>query len=127
VLYGTTSLVDVEKVNSIEAQRLINSNLTYPTEEDPVYIHGSNTFIVSPASIVSDVSANYIKYPTDPIWAYVTLTNGEPVYDPSSSTDFEVAADEESQLVSKILEKAGLSIREPEVYRTAQGNDNEPQ
>lgn len=125
--YGTTSLVELEKVNNLEFHRLINSNLTAPTEQDPIYTQGDDTIGVNPVTIVSDVSAYYIRRPLDPVWGYVTLTNGEPVYNPSSSTDFEVAADEESQLVSKILEKAGLSIRESEVYKTAQGNDNEPQ
>jgi hypothetical protein len=49
------------------------------------------------------------------------------MYNAGSSVDFEVAEDEESMLVDKILEKAGLSIREQEVYKTAQSNDNQQQ
>ena len=76
---------------------------------------------------ITNVSSIYVRYPVDPVWWYVTLTNGEPMYDPSNSVDFEVAEDDEPTLVNKILEKAGLSIREPEVYNTAKMNDNQQQ
>jgi hypothetical protein len=120
--------VTVEKISNVDVFRLTGSNLTRPSELFPNYVIGQGgTLAVIPSSIISDITVIYIRYPADPIWSYVTLTNGEPMYNAGSSVDFEVAEDEESMLVDKILEKAGLSIREQEVYKTAQSNDNQQQ
>jgi len=125
---GGPKVVDVEKTSRSSALRLSNSSLTTPTIEYPIYnVISGNVIEVRPPLIQADVYASYVRYPVAPIWAYVTLTNGEPMYNAGSSVDFEVAEDEESRLVDKILEKAGLSIREPEVYRNAQANDNQQQ
>lgn len=127
VYYGTTSQVEVEKVSTIEAIRLVNSNLTSPSVQHPIYTQANNNIGIAPNTIQSDVSVYYIKYPTAPRWDYVNLTNGEPLYNAAGSVDFVLMDDEESQLVAKILEKAGLSIREPEVYKNAQLTDSKPQ
>jgi hypothetical protein len=126
--------VEVEKSSRLDVTRLINSNLTAPTETYPVYVmanadanNPNGVIAIAPSSIQANVSAVYIRYPVDPVWSYFTLTNGEPMYDPSNSVDFEVAEDDEPTLVNKILEKAGLSIREPEIYKTAAVNDNQQQ
>ena len=128
--------VEVEKSSRLDVGRLINSNLTAPTETYPVYVmenadanNPNGVIAIAPNSIQTNVSAVYMRYPVDPYWGYQNLVNGEPVFDPSSpdTQDFEVAADEESRLVDKILEKAGLSIREPEIYKTAAVNDNQQQ
>lgn len=125
---GGISPVEVAKESRSVIFKLLNSNLTAPTETYPVYaMGGDNKISIAPSSIQSDVIAIYVRYPVDPVWWYVTLTNGEPMYDPSNSVDFEVAEDDEPTLVNKILEKAGLSIREPEVYNTAKMNDNQQQ
>jgi len=127
VQYGTTTFIDVEKVKYTDVFRLINSNLTAPTEANPVYVQGEANIGVAPSSIISDISVFYVRYPLDPLWDYVTLTNGEPMYNAAGSQDFEVHKEDEPTLVNKILEKAGLSIREVEVYRAAAVNDNQQQ
>ena len=68
-----------------------------------------------------------MRYPVDPYWDYQNLVNGEPIQNVAGTVDFEVSEEEETRLVDKILEKAGLSIREPEVYKAAQMNDNQQQ
>ena len=126
--------VEVEKSSRLDVIRLINSNLTAPTETYPVYVmadadanNPNGVIAIAPNSIQTNVAAVYIRYPVDPIWDYINLTNGEPIYNAAGSVDFEVAEDDEPTLVNKILEKAGLSIREPEVYKTAAVNDNQQQ
>tara|TARA_R110002020_G_scaffold33402_7_gene101738 strand:- start:1748 stop:2494 length:747 start_codon:yes stop_codon:yes gene_type:complete len=129
-------LVEVQKSSRVDVSRLLNSNLTAPTKTYPVYVMGNadtnntnGTIAIAPNTIQTDVSAIYIRYPKKPYWDFVNLVSGEPMFDPNSNLtqDFEVAADQESKLVDKILEKAGLSIREPEVYKTAAVNDNQQQ
>jgi hypothetical protein len=122
----TYNNIEVAKESRLNITRLLNSNLTAPSETYPVYAMGSsNSIAIVPNTIQSNVSAIYVRYPVDPRWDYVNLTNGEPMYNAAGSVDFEVAEDDEPTLVNKILEKAGLSIREPEVYKTAQMNDNQ--
>jgi|DEB0MinimDraft_6_1074348.scaffolds.fasta_scaffold41970_2 hypothetical protein len=124
--------VEVAKGSRLDVTRLVNSNLTAPTQTYPMYVMGENNSIaIVPNSIgnTANVECVYVRYPVDPYWGYQNLVNGEPVFDPSSpdTQDFEVSEEEESVLVNKILEKAGLSIREPEIYKTAAVNDNQQQ
>ena len=126
----TGVFVEVAKGSRLDITRLVNSNLTAPSETYPVYVMGqSNSIAIVPNSIdnTANVECVYVRYPVDPVWDYVNLTNGEPMYNAAGSVDFEVAEDDEPTLVNKILEKAWLSIREPEVYKTAAVNDNQQQ
>jgi hypothetical protein len=128
VLYNPTANANTEvvKASRKEVISLAKSNLTSPSTTYPYYVVGvGNTIGIAPSSITTNISCLYVRYPVDPVWGYVTLLDGEPVEDVGSSVNFEVSEDEESALVEKILEKAGLSIREPEVYNTAQANDNQ--
>jgi hypothetical protein len=138
--YPTTgSFVEVAKGSRLDITRLVNSNLTAPTQTYPMYVMSeqaspnrlNGTIAIVPNSIdnTANVQSIYIRYPKKPYWDFVNLVSGEPMFDPNSTLtqDFEVAADQESKLVDKILEKAGLSIRESEVYKTAAVNDNQQQ
>ena len=129
---GGAKNAEIVKGSRIDISRLTNSNLTSPTAEYPMFVTGepnlttgARGIAIVPSTIQADVDLIYMRYPADPVWAYVSLTNGEPMFDAGSAVNFEVANEEESTLVNKILEKAGLSIREADVYRTAQANDTE--
>jgi hypothetical protein len=75
----------------------------------------------------SDVSAFYIRYPKDPKWTFQTLANGEPIFNQTAADyqDFELPLSDEPSLVVKILQYAGLSIREGDVVNF--GNTEEQQ
>ena len=61
----------------------------------------------------------YIRKPLDPKWTYISLSGGEPVFDQSNSDyqDFELPESDEPSLVAKILQYAGISIREKDLYQ----------
>ena len=63
---------------------------------------------------MGQVKAQYIRYPKDPKWTYSTLGSGEPVFNSALADyqDFELAIDDQVDLVIKILQYAGMSIRE---------------
>jgi hypothetical protein len=133
---GGTSPAEIAKGSKLDITRLANSNLTAPTTTYPMYVMSeqappnrlNGTVSVIPNTIQgTDVECVYMRYPAIPVWNYEVLVSGEPMFNAATSQDFEVAADQESKLVDKILEKAGLSIREPEVYKTAAVNDNQQQ
>ena len=62
------------------------------------------------------MSFNYIEKPTDPKWTYVVV-GGKALYNGSDAgkQDFELHASEESTLVNKILELAGIAINRPDI------------
>lgn len=118
-IFSATSKVQAEKVINNKLDLLIKSNLTAPTKEFPVYgLQGSTlTFYPLTISNKGQVEATYFRYPKTPKWTYITLANGEPVFDQSQPDyqDFELPPEEEYKLVTKILQYCGISIRETEV------------
>jgi hypothetical protein len=107
---------EAEKVTHTKITMLTTSNLTAPTEQYPAYTQEGAILTVFPSTInlPNEVDANYFRYPKEPKWTYITLTNGEPVFDQSQADyqDFEVPIEDEYKLVTKILQYAGMSIRE---------------
>lgn len=113
---------EADKVTHGKITMLINSNLTAPTELYPAYTQEGNILTVYPSTInlANEVDASYFRYPKDPKWTFTTLTNGEPVFNQSAGLgyqDFEIPIEDEIKVVSKILQYAGMSIREIEAVQ----------
>lgn len=118
-IFSSSTIVQAEKVINNKLSLLVNSNLTAPTKEFPVYaLQGTElTFYPTTISNKGQVIATYFRYPKVPKWTYITLANGEPIFDQSQPDyqDFELPPEDEYKLVTKILEYVGISIRESEV------------
>ena len=131
-IVSAATVVQAEKVINNKLSLLVNSNLTKPTVEFPVYaLQGTElTFYPVTISNKGQVEATYFRYPKVPKWTYITLANGEPVFDQSQSDyqDFELPPEDEYKLVTKILEYCGMSIRETEVtqFGMAQQQHEQP-
>lgn len=139
VMYNNT--VEIEKVSPNKIYNLLSSNLTEPTTAYPVYTQDSkiyNAIIpynvsyiqVYPTTINTSglVTAQYIRYPKDPKWTYDTvIVNGSPVFNPNALDyqDFELPLSYETDLVIKILQYAGLSIRENEITSAAKAEEGQ--
>ena len=128
-VFSSSTNVQAEKVINNKLMLLVNSNLTQPTNEFPVYaLQGSElTFYPTTISNKGQVEATYFRYPAVPKWTYITLTNGEPVFDQSQNDyqDFELAVSDEYKLVTKILEYCGVSIRETEVTQFSMAQEQQ--
>ena len=118
-IVSSATAINAEKVLNSRLTMLLNSNLTNPTNEFPIYALQGEELTFYPATISNkgQVQATYFRYPKVPKWTYITLANGEPVFDQSQSDyqDFELPPEDEYKLVTKILEYCGISIRETEV------------
>lgn len=131
ILLGT-SLIDVEKVLQTNINMLNNSNLTKPTLNFPAYVQQDGILTVYPNIIRSpgQIVAKYFRYPKAPKWTYITIGNGEPVFDQTQPDyqDFELPIEDEYKLAVKILQYCGVSIREAEVvqYAMSQEQHEEP-
>lgn len=111
--------IEVEKVNYTKLNSLLNSNFMAPNVTRPVYSLKNDGIKVYPDIIVSGMTINYIRNPKDPKWTYSVLSNGEPLFNQSASDyqDFELPESDFPKIVAKILQYAGLSIRENDVVQ----------
>jgi hypothetical protein len=106
---------EVERVSQSKIINLISSNLTTPTTTFPAYVMNGSVFTVYPSTISTGITVQYIRKPLDPKWTYVVVPGtGEPTFDQSAVDyqDFELPSTDEPNLVNRILQYAGMSIRE---------------
>jgi hypothetical protein len=107
---------EAEQVNHSKITMLNKSMLTAPNSTYPAYTQEGSILTLHPDSIntIGRVVSQYIRYPLDPKWTYISLIGGEPVFDQSQSDyqDFELPEDDVNNLVARILQYAGMSIRE---------------
>ena len=111
---------EVEEVQQNEILYINQSPLTKPSVTRPVYVRtGESTVDIYPTSITS-ASCTYIAQPIKPSWGYVVVL-GKAMYDSSNTTNFELHAAEESELVYKILKFAGISMKRDDIMKAGQG------
>lgn len=113
----TKKKVDVELVSKRQLNVLVNSDMTKPSLMFPVYEKIGNKFKIFPL-IPNDyfLELFYLRTPLAPKWSF-TLVGGNPIYNPSAS-DLQDVDLHESLLIpflTKVLNYAGLSVREPEI------------
>lgn len=117
----SSAAVEAEKVTHTNSTLLNTSMLTAPSTLFPSYTQQAEVMTVYPVSykVPGQVIANYFRYPFDPKWTYINLAGGEPVFDQTQPDyqDFELPQDYQYKLATKILEYAGMSIRETEVVQ----------
>ena len=126
-VFDASDRAEVEMVSQAKIMQLNISLLTAPTTMFPAYTIDGDFISIYPNTInkVGQVKSQYIRYPKDPKWTYVTLTGGEPVFDSTQADyqDFELALDDQVDLVIKILQYAGMSIREVQAVQFAQAQE----
>ena len=122
---GTVNVngIEVEEVQPNDLMYMNNSAISKPTSNRRVYVRaGGNAIEVSPSPATASVNYTYTRKPSKPSWGYVVV-NSKAMYDPSTSktTNFELHASDESELVYKILKYAGLSMKRDDIARGGQG------
>lgn len=131
-VYDEGQYKDVERISNGKITMLLNSILTAPSLMFPAYTQTDGEIVTYPKYLggYGTVKATYFRYPKDPKWTYTTLANGEPVFNQSQPDyqDFEMPLEDEFKLVMKILQYAGVSIREAEVtgFAIAQEQHEQP-
>jgi len=124
VRYGNT---EIERVSNSKLLNLTSSNLTAPTTAFPVYSMNGTDITVYPNTITTGVTIQYIRTPRDPNWTYFALgpNDSEPLFDQSHPDyqNFELPPEDEPLLVAKILQYAGISIREKDLYVAGQNEE----
>lgn len=119
---------EAEKVSVGKITMLNNSLITQPNNTFPSYTLEADKIKIYPETINADgkVQCIYFRHPKPPKWTFISLVNGEPVFDQSQPDyqDFELPDEDNYRLVMKILQYCGISIRESEVVSFAMGQEN---
>ena len=136
---GIVSVSDVvaDRASHEEIKYINLTPLTYPVKTQPVYTLSNTGVVVYPSDITSGVKLDYLKKPIRPKWGYV-LQGTIPYYDPTvfdpandsydtaaKSYNFELHPSEENNLVVKILNYAGVVIKQGDVTGFAQGKEQQ--
>ena len=118
---------ELDKVTQNKITMLNNSMLTAPNRLFPAYTQEGGILTAYPSVLFSGIQCQYIRYPKTPKWTYIDLLNGEPAFNASAADyqDFEVPLDDEVGLILKILQYAGVSIREADIYQFAQAEEQQ--
>jgi len=131
VNYGNGYKV-AERIETNELDRYGNSPLGAWSKSRPVYaeLKGSSGAVSGPVTRVypapvllnnePEVLLDFIHKPLKPNWAYVVVNN-KPLYNSTSSTDFELHQSEEVELVYRILALSGITIEKPQLTQIAAG------
>ena len=125
-LYRLAEVFSNNRIVDMVSHKMINyvllSPLTAPTVTQPVYTRTGNRLNVYPTDLV-EVTLEYIReLETIPQWTGTTV-NGELVFNATTSVDFELHPQEEHELVVKILQLAGVSVRAGDIAQGAAGKD----
>ena len=119
--------VDPREINNIRSGSLLN-NLSmipvYYVYNNTIYFHpktaSSNSLPSSPNGSLS-YKLLLIRKPKKPNWTYLLANNQNALYNPNATDhqDFELHPSEESKLVVKILQFAGVSMKDYNLVQIA--------
>ena len=124
-----------EEVTLKEFRKYGGSPLVTHSEKRPVFMHYNyaydrikvypwpplgNNITNSYMTNGDDIRTSYIKKPKKPSWGYIVI-NDKPLYNSTTSVDFELHASEETELVYRILTLAGIAIEKPNLTQVAAG------
>ena len=115
---GTVIFNGITEVEYIEQKKflyIMNSPLSRPSNDRPVYTRNANTINVvgnNGVIINYNITCNYVRQPAPVEWGY-NVVAGKALYQPATSINFELHNSEETKLVIKILELAGIVINKP--------------
>lgn len=129
---GTNTSIEILYDNE-KLSRLLNSNISTPTDDFPVALAMTNTYQVFPSTI-DGVVMRYYRQPrgrnqnstyTTAYPAFVTFdvnqVDGLFIADPDQSINFDLPAHYISELVYELCELIGIRLRDPLLVQYALG------
>jgi hypothetical protein len=109
---------EVEEVQQNEILYINQSPLTKPSLTRPVYVRTrENRITIFPDNAGNTtlynngVSFTFLTTPAVVRWGYVVV-NEKAMYDPSTTTDFELHGSEQGELTNRILALAGITLKQ---------------
>ena len=109
---------EIEEVQQNEILYINQSPLTKPSLARPVYVRrGENQVAIFPNATSDEalyntgVSFTFLTTPAVARWGYVVV-NEKAMYDPTSTSDFELHGSEQGELTNRILALAGITLKQ---------------
>lgn len=125
--FGPEYATVLEEVTQSDFNLINKSPLTRPSAAFPVFTIRNHTLHISPT--IAEVTINYVRKPADVVWAFSTGSLGQYVYEPTAtgagivpttgSVNFELSELEQTEVILRILQYAGVIIRDPQIIQTA--------
>tara|TARA_B110000444_G_scaffold81359_1_gene76950 strand:- start:15384 stop:16178 length:795 start_codon:yes stop_codon:yes gene_type:complete len=106
-----------------EKSKLTKATITFPT-----FLYENEKLFIRPTSIVSNIQVEYIRKPLNPIWGFSVGTLGQYIWNelaynettqPTGSVNFELHESEQTEIILRILQYAGIIIRDPQIVQAA--------
>lgn len=120
---GTVIYKEDKEVQYVQPNELLELNLsplTKPTKYYPVYKYKDFKIYVYPETIINDISVTYLRKPLDPVWNFTaTAPSYQYIYNPASSTNFELHPTEQINVITRILLYSGVVIKDPQIIQVA--------
>lgn len=118
ILYNSTVVDEGQQSRSAFKQ----SSKTASSTTFPQYHREGNNIIITPNTIIDNVTCKYIRQPLAPKWTYAIISGSE-LFDNTANDfqDFELHPSEMDNLAMEILSLIGINIRDLQVINYAEG------
>ena len=111
--------IELQRLQRNDFYNIERSPLTASTKDFPTFLYENNKIIIRPVSIVSGVSTSFVRKPKNVVWGYQLGNLGQYVYDASTSTQIELNASEQVEVITRILLYSGVIVRDPQIIQVA--------
>lgn len=108
----------VELISDNELGNRLSSMFEPPTKQRPVAVKYDGEIAIFPKD-TGIIDLVYIKQPLPPIWGF-TVSGNVQVYEAASSTDFEIPNQLRNDLVYKICQYLGVTVRQADLVQASQ-------
>ncbi len=110
--------INIEILTDGEFNVRKRSKVIMPELKYPVGNYYSYGVKVLP-EVISRVKLTYVKTPQTPVWGF-TLVNDQPVYDSTTSTDFDYPVSMTNDIAMVVLSKMGINLHMNEIVQYAE-------
>lgn len=107
--------VPVDELMDAQVATVLSSSVVAPSPRFPKCVFYDSFVQIYPKTLHS-VVFTYLRKPATPVWGY-TLVNNRPVYDPSTSTDFDWPEELFNDIVMRMCSFAGINLRQADLIQ----------
>lgn len=110
--------VPIKETKNTDWGEVISSELFKGTSRHPKFSEFGDKIRITPTDLKT-VTVDYFSTPTQPIWAYTTVSD-RPVYDPISSVNFDWDEFAMNNVAANFLSLVGVNLKDGELSQFAQ-------
>ena len=117
---------EVEYVDKKTYRQMVHVPLIKPNDKKLVYTRNSNAISVIGKNVkTTNITCNYIAKPKNPNWTYVVVDK-KALYNANASDHqhFELHGSEQTELVTRVLALAGITLKDTNLYQIASNQTN---